>query len=185
MHSVDPKLFKGKTVPIDYAAIPEHCQLVVVTGGEPTLFDLMEVRSKLMSKTIEIESNSTRFPEYVDFFNWNLSPKLKGSEQKTEGHDKRRLAGLNDWAAYARKIDRKNRVIFKFVVGSEEEFNEADYLVQQYQIPKSLVFMMAEGYTQESQQHKKVEWLIELCKVTGYNFSPRIHVMLWGEKRGV
>jgi 7-carboxy-7-deazaguanine synthase len=28
-------------------------------------------------------------------------------------------------------------------------------------------------------------WLAEICKTTGYRFSPRLHVDLWGDKRGV
>jgi 7-carboxy-7-deazaguanine synthase len=28
-------------------------------------------------------------------------------------------------------------------------------------------------------------WLVEICKERGYRFSPRLHVMLWGNRRGV
>ena len=28
-------------------------------------------------------------------------------------------------------------------------------------------------------------WLAELCKETGFRFSPRLHVDLWGNRRGV
>ena len=28
-------------------------------------------------------------------------------------------------------------------------------------------------------------WLVEACKVRGYGYSPRLHILLWGAKRGV
>jgi 7-carboxy-7-deazaguanine synthase len=28
-------------------------------------------------------------------------------------------------------------------------------------------------------------WLAEICKESGYRFSPRLHVDLWGDRRGV
>ncbi|MBI4909682.1 MAG: radical SAM protein, partial [Acidobacteria bacterium] len=46
------------------------------------------------------------------------------------------------------------------------------------------VLLMPEG------QHAGVlaersTWLVEECKQRGYRFSPRLHVLLWGPKRGV
>jgi hypothetical protein len=31
----------------------------------------------------------------------------------------------------------------------------------------------------------KSRWLVEECKVRGYGYSPRLHILLWGAKRGV
>ena len=148
MHAVDPSLFRGKTAPIDYAQIPSNCQLIVITGGEPTLFNLSKICEKILTLnpecTFEVESNATIFPaSLVDSFNWNLSPKLKSSNQKSEALDKKRLLKLQDWSNYARK--NPSRVIFKFVISSTEDLFEVDSLVEEFQIPLSLVYLMAQG----------------------------------------
>ena len=28
-------------------------------------------------------------------------------------------------------------------------------------------------------------WLVELCKQYGYRFTPRLHILLYGQRRGV
>jgi 7-carboxy-7-deazaguanine synthase len=189
LHSVDPALFKGKTFPIDYTQIPSNCPLVVITGGEPTLFDLARIREELLKgnpeREIEVESNATRFPEaLVDRFRWNLSPKLKSSGQKHPEQDQKRLVALPAWAEYARK-SKLNNVIFKFVVTNETDMHEVLALVESHQIPRSLVYLMAEGQKPESQTLSAIQPVLEFAKAHGFNFSPRLHIMFWGEKRGV
>lgn len=189
LHSVDPQLFKGKTFPIDYSKIPTDCHLVVITGGEPTLFDLTSIRAQLLEANpqceIEVESNATRFPgQIVDQFRWNLSPKLSSSKQKSPELDQKRLVGLQAWVEYARHTNLNN-VSFKFVITSSNDLQEVLELVQKYQIPKNLVYLMAEGQKPESQTLTSVEFILEFAKLYGFNFSPRLHIMFWGQKRGV
>ena len=43
---------------------------------------------------------------------------------------------------------------------------------------------MPQGKTSQVLNQKQ-EWLVELCKENGYRYSPRVHVDIWGEKRGV
>ncbi len=187
MHSVDPRLFKGKTFAIDYTKIPSDCHLIVVTGGEPTLFDLALIRDEVRrfhpQRKIEIESNSTIFPiELVDDFSWNLSPKLKSSRQKSTELDEKRLVQLHAWSDYA---NRRENVIFKFVITSEGDLIEVLDLVLKYNIPKHLVYLMAEGQLPESQTIEVVNYILEFAKKQGFNFSPRLHIMFWGKTRGV
>ena len=188
MHSVDPKLFKGKTFPVDYSKIPADCQLVVVTGGEPTLFNLVEIKDQLRknnpARVIEVESNATQFSsEIVDFFHWNLSPKLKSSKQKSTELDQKRLSHLQEWSDYSKK--NLENVIFKFVITSELDLAEVLALTQQYQIPKHLVYLMAEGQLPETQNLSSVEYILSFAKQHSFNFSPRLHIMYWGKTRGV
>ncbi len=187
LHSVDPKLFKGKTFPIDYAKIPDDCHLVVVTGGEPTLFNLGLIRDQVCLQNplrqIEVESNSTRFPaEIVDDFYWNLSPKLKSSSQKSLELDQKRLGGLQQWATYSQGRDN---VIFKFVIANPTDLEEVLELVKAFRIPKHLVFLMAEGQQPESQTLPAVNHILDFVKLHSFNFSPRLHIMFWGQTRGV
>jgi len=189
LHSVDPQLFKGKTFPIDYSKIPTDCHLIVITGGEPTLFDLASIRTRLLEansqREIEVESNATRFPsEIVDQFRWNLSPKLSSSKQKGPELDQKRFACLQEWSLYARQT-QLNNVSFKFVITSPSDLEEVLNLIRKYQIPKNLVYLMAEGQKPESQSLSAVEYILEFTKEHAFNFSPRLHIMFWGQKRGV
>jgi 7-carboxy-7-deazaguanine synthase len=188
MHSVDPKLFSGKAFEIDYSKVPSHCKLIVLTGGEPTLFDLIEVREKLLKENkhrqFEVESNGTNFLplELIEKFNWNISPKLKSSNQKNKTLDEKRLQSLGRWSEYAQSHEN---IIFKFVVTSKDDVVEVKSIVNEFKIPTHLVYLMPEGQTRESQTIERVEWLIDECKLSGFNFSPRLHVIFWGDKRGV
>lgn len=190
MHSVDPKLFVGKTRDIDYSLIPQNCSLVVFTGGEPTLFDLDRVRTNVLAdgkkRVFQVESNATLFPSRatlnIDNFDWNLSPKLTSSRQKTSAADINRLAALDEWSAYSAT---REGVIFKFVVCTPDDLSEIVGLVQKYSIQPERVYLMPEGRTQENQSASSIDWIVNACKENGFNLSPRLHVMLWGDRRGV
>ena len=67
---------------------------------------------------------------------------------------------------------------------SEDDVDEVNLLVQNFAIKKSQVFLMPEGKTKD-EQFEKMERILEFAKINGYNFSPRFHVLLWSNKRGV
>ena len=31
----------------------------------------------------------------------------------------------------------------------------------------------------------RTPWLVDACKAHGFRFSPRLHILIWGAKRGV
>ena len=188
LHSVDPKLFHGKTTDIDYNQIPRNCPIVVITGGEPCLFDLMLIRDRLIpilpNLRIEIESNATVFPEFdLSLFHWNLSPKLASSKQKTPQQDELRLKNLNHWVQFANQHPKN--AIFKFVVQNSGDLDEIVLLQNEFKIPASQIYLMPEGQTPESQTGSLAEAVVQFVKTNQYNFTPRLHVLLWGNKRGV
>ena len=41
---------------------------------------------------------------------------------------------------------------------------------------------MPEGRDAETLQHRSL-WLADICRDQGYHFSPRLHVVLWGNER--
>lgn len=188
MHSVDPKQFQGKTTEIDFNQIPKNCPIVVITGGEPSLFDLISIRKKLISISpdirIEIESNGTVYPDFdLTNFYWNLSPKLKSSKQKTAQQDELRLKNLNLWVQFSKKYPEK--AIFKFVVQNTNDFNEIVSLQNDFDISASQIYLMPEGQTLESQTGQLAQEIVHFAKTQQYNFTPRLHVLLWGNRRGV
>jgi 7-carboxy-7-deazaguanine synthase len=45
------------------------------------------------------------------------------------------------------------------------------------------VILMPEG-TDSARLRERGVWLAEICKAEGFRFSPRLHVDLWGNRRG-
>jgi hypothetical protein len=47
-----------------------------------------------------------------------------------------------------------------------------------------MVWLMPEGIVSEQLNERRV-WLMELCEQEGYNFSDRLHILAYGDIRGV
>lgn len=152
---------------------------VCVTGGEPLLQSdaFKEVLDKLfdLGYFVEVETNGTiRPPEVYNstIMQWNVSPKLTNSGNALKASiNKDRLATYNLLPG-----------IFKFVVGTEEDFEEAHELVKELSLQN--VYMMPQG-EKDADVKNASHWLIEKCKEHGYYFSPRLHIWLWEGKKGV
>lgn len=162
----------------------EKGERIVFTGGEPlmqqeALTDLLvDLKKERPDYRIEIETNGTIKPQsllvqLVDQF--NVSVKLSNSNMP----EKKRLKN-EAIQAYA-DLDKAD---FKFVIDSEADINEVLALVEEYQIPKNRVYLMPQGVTPEEQSIKE-QWVADLCKEYMFNFTPRLHIKLWGTKRGV
>lgn len=160
---------------------------LILSGGEPTLQNIGLLMRKLGNDyTAEVESNGTRIPhqEIVNFLptdytlmQWNISPKFSNSGEDIIP------AALQHWAQLAQK---QANVYFKFVVRKEykdEDIAEILNIVTHFQIPKHKVLLMAEGVTVESQLGNI--WLHDECLKYGFQYTPRLHILLFGNKRGV
>ena len=73
----------------------------------------------------------------------------------------------------------------KFVVGSVGDVAEIETMIRDTGcgIPASKVMLMPEGTTVETLR-AKAAWLGELCKARGYRYAHRLHIELYGNKRG-
>jgi 7-carboxy-7-deazaguanine synthase len=72
----------------------------------------------------------------------------------------------------------------KFVIARPEDMEEVRALVGTLQADAGSVILMPEGVDSEILRERG-QWLAEVCKQEGYRFSPRLHVDLWGARRGV
>jgi 7-carboxy-7-deazaguanine synthase len=160
---------------------------LILSGGEPTLHNLALLKLQLGDDfTAEVESNGTRIPhkEHPNFseadyalFQWNISPKGKNAGEKWVNES------LHHWAQLSK--DQSN-VYFKFVVRKDyqaEDLAEVSLFESQFQPAPGRIYLMSEGTTVESQVGQT--WLHDLCLARGYHYSPRLHVLLFGAKRGV
>ncbi len=161
---------------------------VVLTGGEPMLFDPIEdLTSELKAKghTITIETAGTVFRELpCDLM--SISPKLANSTPPESSgwagrHDEIRL----DREPLRQLIGHYDCQL-KFVVnpeGGDDIFEIEALLSELPSVPAERILLMPEGTDSET-LHRRQKALVEPCMRRGWRLSPRLHVDLFGNKRG-
>lgn len=179
------------SVPEIVAAVRLHpARHVVVTGGEPMIapeVKALTARLKELGYHVTIETAATIAPEGIACDLASLSPKLKNSTPDARLDDAWRKKHealrwqpevVRAWlAAYAFQL--------KFVVAQAADVDEIEAMLAQLGggIPRAKVLLMPEGVTVEALR-AKAGWLGELCKARGYRYAPRLHIELYGNKRG-
>lgn len=168
---------------------------LVITGGEP-LLGWQRAYEELLSqprmadlKNITFETNGTQQLQgkFVDFLlDWgdipgneitfSVSPKLSASGEAWDEAIRPEIV---------RTYQDYGFTYLKFVVETEEHFAEVDRAVRQYRATgfSGPVFVMPQGgvVTPYAQNRVRVaDWALS----KGYNYSPRLHVDLWGNGWG-
>lgn len=157
---------------------------IVITGGEPLMQQnqitnlIVQLRSEYPEYRFELETNGTIKPnpaliDLVDQFNVSVKLQNSGMPEK-----KRLKSPALETYAQLPKAD------FKFVIDTPEDLEQVLALAEQYDIPATRIYLMPQGINQE-QQTEKEQWVAELCKQYKFNFTPRLHIALWGDERGV
>lgn len=162
---------------------------IVVTGGEPLLApDIEELCAGLRRRGyhITMETAAVVFKEVACDLA-SLSPKLSNSiPYRREGgrwaarHDKQRLR-LDVIQEFLERSDYQ----LKFVIEQAEDVEEARAIVEQLRgVDPAKVLLMPQGVCQE-ELTRRGPWLAEICKRYGYRYCPRLHIELYGNRRGV
>jgi len=163
------------------------CKHVVITGGEPFIQtkELIALCHELEQRGhhITIETNATVYANVAAHL-ISMSPKLRNSNPSEDNrffirHERERIR-----PEVIRKFIDTYTCQVKFVVDTPEDLAEIKTLQEDIEISPEIIMLMPQGKTSHV-LHEKQEWLVELCKENGYRFSPRVHVDIWGEKRGV
>jgi organic radical activating enzyme len=161
-----------------------RCRHVVLTGGEPLLQEeglgqlIAELRKDGGDWFFEMETNGTRLPGdalMAEVGQFNVSPKLENSGV---------AANLREKPEVIRGLVECGKAWFKFVVEKEEDLAEVMALVERSRIPMNRVILMPEGRN-VAEIDKVAPWLAERCRDLGVRMSDRLHVRLWGDRRGV
>lgn len=164
------------------AAIP--CKNVILTGGEPMLQQsalttlMSALRQQSPDYRFEIETNGTLapLPEFdAAIDQYNVSPKLENS-----GNPRR----LREKPKACHFFATSPKANFKFVLAEKDDLDEVLSLIFRYDIPPDKVWLMPEGTTAQALS-KRRKWLVEICKTHGFRYSDRLHVQIWGAKKGV
>ena len=167
---------------------------LVITGGEPLLGwqrayqDLFDHDHMRGIKNVTFETNGTqklqpKFKEYLNQWlaGWNeltfsVSPKISASGEIWDDAIKPEIV-----AGY----QGVGTVYLKFVVDSEAHFEEVDRAVAEYRAAgfEGVVYVMPQGGVVTPYAENRVNvanWALK----RGYNYSPRLHVDLWGNGWG-
>jgi 7-carboxy-7-deazaguanine synthase len=72
----------------------------------------------------------------------------------------------------------------KFVVQSPHDLPEILDLVRDLKAERSRVVLMPEG-TNPTLLRERSLWLVDICRKHKFRYSGRLHVDLWGDRRGV
>lgn len=166
--------------------VPDAPRDVVLTGGEPMLFDGIEALAKALrirGHRITIETAGTVFRE-VECDLMSISPKLANSTPSdhiwTERHEKTRLDRHPLLALTGRYACQ-----LKFVVNPDHDFEgqieEVETLIAP--LSKHPVLLMAEGVDATTLDRRE-RALVSLCIAHDWHLSPRLHVRWFGNTRG-
>lgn len=171
---------------------PKH---IVLTGGEPMLFDSIEpLASRLHHAgchiTVETAGTVLRTPASFPVDLLSLSPKLANSTPDV--NDPRDPSGV--WRERHERdrlnIDTLNGLLeaypehqVKFVVSSRADLDEIDPLVGGLSVSSpDRVMLMPEGVSVPNR--RDVEWVIAACSERGWRYCHRLHIELFGDTRG-
>lgn len=154
---------------------------LVITGGEPLLHQ-EKVTDYLFwffhtfnfVPIIEIETNGTIEPNntlipLVRY--WNVSPKLDSSGAGEKRKNKEAIELFNGLP----------NSIFKFVISSAADVREIKH---DFNINKNKIYLMPAGDNKKDLEYIR-PFVVDFCIENGYNYSERLHIVIWNQKTGV
>lgn len=168
----------------------ERCSngYTVVTGGEPMIQPEIEALCqglRRLGQHITIETAGTVYRK-LECDLMSISPKLANSTpHEREG---------GRWAAQHDRLRQQPEPLralvagynyqLKFVIQQAADVEEARALAERLGADPHKILLMPEGVSSE-QIRQRAEWLVDVCKTYGFRYSPRLHVDIWGNRRGV
>ena len=190
--SWDPE---GKVMSVDQivtaVAAERGAKHVVLTGGEPMIASGIEELAgqlKALGYHLTIETAATIPPDGIACDLASLSPKLLNSAPDGTKHAAwRKRHEATRWQPDVVRawLDGGYGYQFKFVVAEPKDVDELEGMLKSLgrEIPPHKVLLMPEGVSLE-RLRQRADWLVELCKTRGYRYAHRLHIELFGNKRG-
>jgi 7-carboxy-7-deazaguanine synthase len=161
---------------------------VVVTGGEPMIAEDITTLTQALKAAglhITIETAGT-VHQAVACDLMSISPKLENStpHDREEG----RWAAQHDRLRYQPEVLKKltgdYEYQLKFVVTAPQDLEEIESILVNINADRGRVVLMPEGTDSRTLAERAV-WLAEICKRERFRYGPRLHIDLYGNRRGV
>ena len=149
---------------------------LVITGGEPLLqTQAIETLLPLLPDDlfIEIETNGTIAPSPAlsqRVNQWNVSPKLSHAANSITAINKEVLAAFV----------ATGKAFFKFVVQHEDDWAS----ICELGLPQNRIILMPCA-TNLNQLDNARENVVNMCLQHRVRFGDRLHIAIWGDKKGV
>jgi 7-carboxy-7-deazaguanine synthase len=116
----------------------------------------------------------------------SISPKLANSTPHTR--DNGRWAGQHERLRYQPEILRRLIQLYpyqlKFVITDPSDLQQVNAIVSEVGASRSRVLLMPEG-VDAAMLAERGRWLADIAKREGFRMTPRLHIDLWGNRRGV
>ncbi|MDO8543133.1 MAG: 7-carboxy-7-deazaguanine synthase QueE [Opitutaceae bacterium] len=183
---------EARTMAQIIAAIESHptTRHVVLTGGEPMIAKDIRPLAAGIRKTgrhITIETAATVAPDGIACDLASLSPKLLNSAPDPIQHAAwRRKHEATRWQPEVIRawID-SYPYQFKFVVTRPQDIEELEHMLTAVhrEIPRHKVMLMPEARSL-AEMRERASWLGDVCKARGYRYAHRLHIELYGNRRG-
>ena len=174
---------------------------LVITGGEP-LLGWQRAYAELLShprmqdlKNITFETNGTQ-ELHSDFrhflLDWTLNPRLgkKGPGALTFSVSAKLSASGEKWEEAIRpdivmSYAEIGHTYLKFVVETDAHIEDAIRATDEYRRAgfKGTIYLMPQGGVVQPYDANKLR-IADICVSHGWNYSPRLHVDLWGNGWG-
>jgi organic radical activating enzyme len=185
------KLFEDK----EFVPFLQRGDIFKLTGGEAliqekNLFEWCQCAQERWktSLNIEFETNATLIPKCkwlndyhspyeVDTLrpSFICSPKLSNNGDPEK---KRYVVEALEWHT------QNKSSTFKFVICNEKDLDELfTKYVDKFKIDRRQIWLMPECATTK-QFKEKAPWVAELCKKHGFNFSPRLQILIYEQALG-
>lgn len=163
------------------AIAPMKVDRLIVTGGEPMLQQRnFKAIQEATGCKLDIETNGTIEPkpeaiEAVDMF--VVSIKLAHAGDSDVARIK--------WDAIFKfaELAEQGKAIFKFVAKDACDLDEILEIVVAAEIPNHAIYIMPEGVTPEAQM-EGMRRIVDFVIDSGWQLSPRLHTLIWGQERG-
>lgn len=168
---------------------------VVITGGEPGMYPeelrhlCNELKKSMPEVFITIETNGTYHGEFLKEFDLiSVSPKLRSSVPFNTEYEKMHESNrINHESLLFINSLRENNdcdVQWKFVYSSEEDIEEIKSLQDLIHFSNKDVYLMPEGISKEDLDSNRSA-TVESAIKNKWNYTDRLHILIWGNKRGV
>jgi 7-carboxy-7-deazaguanine synthase len=160
-------------------------QHVVITGGEPMIAPEIEELTERLMQHITIETAGT-VEAHVRCDLMSISPKLANSTPRTR--DNGRWADQHERLRYQpeilRRLIQRYPYQLKFVITEPGDLQQVNAMLPEIGASRDSVVLMAEGLD-AAILAERGRWLAEIAKQEGFRMTPRMHIDLWGNRRGV
>ena len=169
------------------------CRFVVLTGGEPMMGPDLTARAgladlthrlKALGKHITIETAGVLFIPDLACDLMSISPKFPDARMRRLDPVKSCEPVGSDLQAI-RQLIRAYPYQLKFVVESPQDADGVQAVLEELgPLEAERVMLMPQAATPEELQTRSA-MVAELCKQTHLRFGQRLHIQLWGQRRGV